>query len=151
MRHLIFISLFCLGLVALGKSQQTFQVSQSRAIKKISQQVEAEKNKSNSLPEYEQFDSLQNRRYGEAKFSGIVMSHRRIQEAGGVTNCFVTVRVVNIENNKYQPIPGLKRGDIVQHVLDTPLCELRTGSRAKGLLIDNNYFVEGRRGLMIEI
>lgn len=158
MRHFIFISLVCMGLVALGKSQQTFRLGNPSAIKKIkSGEQTTEKNqqesKFDSLKKQnpKRFDSLERRSYGEAQFTGIVMSHRRVQEAGGVTNCYITLRITQLEQNKYQPLVGLKAGDIVQHVLDTPLCELRTGSRTKGLLIDNNFFVADKRGLMLEV
>jgi hypothetical protein len=152
---------FLLNLIgALAHSGEVFSVGQP-AIKKIKtapSEIQINKKKpKNEISKQEEalqrrkvFQSLEERRYGEAHFSGIVMSRRRVQEAGGVDNCFVSIRITQLEPTRHQPLVGLKRGDIVRNVLDTPLCDLRVGSRAKGLLIDNNFFVDGERSLMLE-
>jgi hypothetical protein len=159
MKKLIVFLIFTASIVTLANSQKTFLVGQN-GIKKVSPKA-GQVRKQNSgnelsrredaLQRREVFQTLENRPYGEAQFSGIVMSQRRVQEAGGVNNCYVTLRITRLDQNRYQPIPGLKRGDIVRQVLDTPLCELRVGSTAKGLLIDNNFIVDGQRGLMFEM
>lgn len=159
----IILFFFLLNLVgALAHAQQVFSVSQP-AIKKLNSPsseeslIKKKKNRAensqreNSLQRRKAFQSLAERSYGEAHFSGIVMDRRRVQEAGGVNNCYISLRITKMEPNKNHPIVGLQRGDIVRNVLDTPLCELRVGSRAEGLLIDNNFFVDGQRGLMFEM